>query len=77
MYLITETYKGGINGGRYLISIYHVNNLKQSPSDVTEQIAKKFDLEYKKWKIIISHCSWTGFNRIKELLNTEEVYLLS
>jgi len=68
MYLITEQRKKTKTGGKWLCEVFYVSNLKTCPSDITEQVANKFDFTYKNWYIIVPYWSGTGYMRISEKL---------
>lgn len=73
MYLVTTQLKPNKRWGIYKCRVFHINNLKDYPSDVTDQVAQRFDLSLKDNLIEISFGSWTWFNRIKDLLEQYSV----
>ena len=48
--------------------VYHASNLKENPMNVTQQIADKFWLKVKEWRIRIYFGSWSGYMVLKQLL---------
>lgn len=66
IYFISEVKKRTKSGGKGICQVFSVNlNWKKELVDITEQIAKRRDFEYKKNSITINYWSGTWFDRIK------------
>ena len=67
MYLISTVYKSTRLWGKRHCQVFYVSTWK-SITDLTDQVAERFNLEMKKWSIIIHNWSGTWFMRISSQL---------
>jgi hypothetical protein len=72
MYLISEIYKKWVNWWRFYCRVWYIKNWNLS--DVTDQIAKRFDydLDKKTRTIKIHFGSWTWASRITQSLQYKD-----
>ena len=66
MYLISQIYKPGRTGWRYLCNIFLATD--SQVRNVTDSMSARLWLIYKWWNIVISHWSGTGVMIITNLL---------